>query len=162
MIKEIKWDSLTQTETQTLQDLKMSNTEIYTAPIELNHKNCQIPVRNKSLIMCLECKHCSEYLYSKYWNNHKVTIISFDNLIESGYDVELNRRATNQHQTMLEYEEMHNLMNVKNSLIIQVFETKEESGYSMFNLEILMSLIIAVIANVISHLICKWLDKNKK
>lgn len=162
MIKEIKWDSLTQTETQTLQDLKMSNTEIYAAPIEVKHKNCQTPVRNKSLIMCSECKYCSEYLYSNYWNNHKANIISLDNLIESGYDGELNRRITNQHQTMLEYEEMHSLINAENSLIIQVFEIKEESGYSMFNLEILISLIIAVIANVISHLICKWLDKNKK
>ncbi len=162
MIKEIKWDSLTQAETQTLQDLKINNTEIYTTPIELKHKNCWIPVRNKSLIMCSECKHCSEYLYSKYWDNHKANIISLDNLIESGYDGELNRRMTNQHQAMFEYEEMRSLMNVENSLIIQVFEMKEDSGYSMFNLEILISLIIAVIANVISHLICKWLDKNKK
>ena len=111
--------------------------------------------------MCSKCKYCSEYLYSNYWNNHKANIISLDNLIESGYDGELNRRIANQHQTMLEYEEMHSSINAENSLIIQVFEIKKESRYSMFNLEILISLIIAVIANVISHLICKWQKKKK-
>ena len=30
------------------------------------------------------------------------------------------------------------------------------------NMEFLISLIIAVMAGVISHLICKWLDSDKK
>ena len=30
------------------------------------------------------------------------------------------------------------------------------------NVEFLISLIIAVMAGVISHLICKWLDNDKK
>ncbi len=29
-------------------------------------------------------------------------------------------------------------------------------------MESIMSLIVAVMASVISHLICKWLDNNKK
>ena len=32
----------------------------------------------------------------------------------------------------------------------------------VFNVEFLISLIVAVMAGVISHLICKWLDSDKK
>ena len=38
MAKEIVWDSLTQEEAQTLENLRKNGIEIYAAPIEIEHK----------------------------------------------------------------------------------------------------------------------------
>lgn len=160
MTKEIIWDSLTPIETQILKTLKMSGSEIYAAPIKIEHKE-QLELIGITWEECdtwyIETEENPEYLAA-----HKTNIISLDSLIESRYDGESDSHMTGQLQTMLEYEKIHSLINVENSLIIQVFEMKEQDRYSMFNLEILISLIIAVMAGVISHLICKWLDNNKK
>ncbi len=215
MTKEIKWDSLTPTEAQTLKELKMNGTEIYAIPIKNKYKEqqetlgttwdeyhtsyietekiivhfapadkdayqflldklhtrhckdyrckkCQIPEWNKPLIMCSKCDRCSEYLYPKCCSKHNANIIHLDGLIEAGYNGESDIRMTEQFQARLEYEEIHSSINIESPIITQVFEMKEQDGYSIFNFEILISLIIAVMASVISHLICKWLDNNKK
>ena len=215
MTKEIKWDSLTPTEAQTLKELNMSGTEIYAIPIEnkykeqleilgttwdeyhtsyigtekiivhfapadkdayhflldkLHARHCkdyrckkyQISGWNKPLIMCSECDRCSEFLYPKCCDKHNANIIHLDGLIESGYNGESDSHMTEQFQARLEYKEIHSLINIESPFITQVFEMKEQDEYSIFNFEILISLIIAVMSSVISHLICKWLDNNKK
>ena len=184
MAKEIVWDSLTQEETQTLENLRKNGIEIYAAPIEIEHKEqletlsitqqecrtwyignekvivhltpadkgtyhflldelrtrhrkeyrsrrCQIPGKNKPLIMCPECNRCSECPYPEYRDKHKANSISWDGLIESGYEGEADNCMVEQLQAKLEYDEIHTLMDSENPIIAQVFEMKERDGFSV-------------------------------
>lgn len=184
MAKEIVWDSLTQEEARTLENLRKNGIEIYAAPIEIEHKEqletlgitqqecrtwyigsekvivhltpadkgtyhflldelrtrhrkeyrsrrCQIPGKNKPLIMCPECNRCSECPYPEYRDKHKANSISWDGLIESGYEGEADNRMVEQLQAKLEYEEIRSLMDSENPIIAQVFEMKERDGYSV-------------------------------
>ena len=184
MAKEIVWDSLTQEEAQTLENLRKNGIEIYAAPIEIEHKEqletlsitqqecrtwyigsekvivhltpadkgtyhflldelrtrhrkeyrsrrCQIPGKNKPLIMCPECNRCSECPYPEYRDKHKVNSISWDGLIESGYEGEADNCMVEQLQAKLEYDEIHTLMDSENPIIAQVFEMKERDGFSV-------------------------------
>ena len=184
MAKEIVWDSLTQEEAQTLENLRKNGIEIYAAPIEIEHKEqletlsitqqecrtwyignekvivhltpadkgtyhflldelrtrhrkeyrsrrCQIPGKNKPLIMCPECNRCSECPYPEYRDKHKANSISWDGLIESGYEGEADNCMVEQLQAKLEYDEIPTLMDSKNPIIAQVFEMKERDGFSV-------------------------------
>ena len=184
MAKEIVWDSLTQEEAQTLENLRKNGIEIYAAPIEIEHKEqletlsitqqecrtwyignekvivhltpadkgtyhflldelrtrhrkehrsrrCQIPGKNKPLIMCPECNRCSECPYPEYRDKHKANSISWDGLIESGYEGEADNCMVEQLQAKLEYDEIHTLMDSENPIIAQVFEMKERDGFSV-------------------------------
>ena len=184
MAKEIVWDSLTQEEAQTLENLRKNGIEIYAAPIEIEHKEqletlgitqqecrtwyigsekvivhltpadkgtyhflldelrtrhrkeyrsrrCQIPGKNKPLIMCPECNRCSECPYPEYRDKHKANSISWDGLIESGYEGEADNCMVEQLQAKLEYEEIRTLMDSENPIIAQVFEMKERDGFSV-------------------------------
>ena len=184
MAKEIVWDSLTQEEAQTLENLRKNGIEIYAAPIEIGHKEqletlsitqqecrtwyignekvivhltpadkgtyhflldelrtrhrkeyrsrrCQIPGKNKPLIMCPECNRCSECPYPEYRDKHKANSISWDGLIESGYEGEADNCMVEQLQAKLEYDEIHTLMDSENPIIAQVFEMKERDGFSV-------------------------------
>lgn len=183
MAKEIVWDSLTQEETQTLENLRKRGVEIYAAPIEIEHREqlttlgiaweqcrswyigsekvtvhltpadeatyyfllgelrtrhrneyrsrrCQIPGKNKPLIMCPECNRCSECPYPEIRDKHDANIISWDSIIESGSEGETDNRMAEQLQAKLEYEEIRRLMDAENPIITQVFEMKERDGYS--------------------------------
>ena len=184
MAKEIVWDSLTQEEARTLENLRKNGIEIYAAPIEIEHKEqletlgitqqecrtwyignekvivhltpadkgtyhflldelrtrhrkeyrsrrCQIPGKNKPLIMCPECNRCSECPYPEYRDKHKANSISWDGLIESGYEGEADNCMVEQLQAKLEYDEIHTLMDSENPIIAQVFEMKERDGFSV-------------------------------
>ena len=184
MAKEIVWDSLTQEEAQTLENLRKNGIEIYAAHIEIEHKEqletlsitqqecrtwyigsekvivhltpadkgtyhflldelrtrhrkeyrsrrCQIPGKNKPLIMCPECNRCSECPYPEYRDKHKANSISWDGLIESGYEGEADNCMVEQLQAKLEYDEIHTLMDSENPIIAQVFEMKERDGFSV-------------------------------
>ena len=184
MAKEIVWDSLTQEEAQTLENLRKNGIEIYAAPIEIEHKEqletlsitqlecrtwyignekvivhltpadkgtyhflldelrtrhrkeyrsrrCQIPGKNKPLIMCPECNRCSECPYPEYRDKHNANSISWDGLIESGYEGEADNCMVEQLQAKLEYDEIRTLMDSKNPIIAQVFEMKERDGFSV-------------------------------
>ena len=184
MAKEIVWDSLTQEEARTLENLRKNGIEIYAAPIEIEHKEqletlsitqqecrtwyignekvivhltpadkgtyhflldelrtrhrkeyrsrrCQIPGKNKPLIMCPEYNRCSECPYPEYRDKHKANSISWDGLIESGYEGEADNCMVEQLQAKLEYDEIHTLMDSENPIIAQVFEMKERDVFSV-------------------------------
>ena len=175
MAKEIEWDSLTQEEAQTLENLRKNGIEIYAAPIEIEHKEqletlsitqqecrtwyignekvivhltpadkgtyhflldelrtrhrkeyrsrrCQIPGKNKPLIMCPECNRCSECPYPEYRDKHKANSISWDGLIESGYEGEADNCMVEQLQAKLEYDEIHTLMDSENPSLPDIFQ----------------------------------------
>lgn len=177
MAKEIVWDSLTQEEAQTLENLRKNGIEIehkeqletlsitqqecrtwyigsekvivHLTPAdkgtyhflldelrtrhrkEYRSRRCQIPGKNKPLIMCPECNRCSECPYPEYRDKHKANSISWDGLIESGYEGEADNCMVEQLQAKLEYDEIHTLMDSENPIIAQVFEMKERDGFSV-------------------------------
>ena len=94
-------------------------------------RRCQIPGKRKSLIMCPECNRCAECPYPEYRDQHKASDISWDTLVESGYEGEANDRMLEQLQAKLAYEELRDLMNAENPIITQIFEMKECDNYSV-------------------------------
>ena len=81
--------------------------------------------------MCPECNRCSECPYPEYRDKHKANSISWDGLIESGYEGEADNCMVEQLQAKLEYDEIHTLMDSENPIIAQVFEMKERDGFSV-------------------------------
>lgn len=47
-----------------------------------------------------------------------------------------------------------------NYAILMLLPPLDWYGKGVFDMEFLLSLLIAVVASVISHLICKWLDSD--
>lgn len=50
---------------------------------------------------------------------------------------------------------------LSNHVILRLLPPLDWYGKGVFDMELLLSLIIAVVASVISHLICKWLDSDE-
>ncbi len=53
---------------------------------EYRSSRCRIPGKQKELIMCPECNECSNCPYPQYRDNQRVTELSWDELIDSGYE----------------------------------------------------------------------------
>ena len=81
--------------------------------------------------MCPECNRCAECPYPEYRDQHKASNISWDTLVESGYEGEANDRMLEQLQAKLAYEELRDLMNAENPIITRIFEMNECDNYSV-------------------------------
>lgn len=98
---------------------------------EYRNRRCQIPGKYKgTLIMCPECNRCAACPFPEYRDQHKARIVSRDEMIESGYEGEVDTRMVRQLDAKLQYEEIRDLMDKENPLITQVFEKKERDGLS--------------------------------
>ena len=94
-------------------------------------RRCQIPGKRKgTLIMCPEYNRCAECPFPEYRDQHKARIVSRDEMLESGYEGEVDTRMVRQLDAKLQYDEIRELMNRENPLITQVFEMKERDGLS--------------------------------
>lgn len=92
---------------------------------------CQIPGKRKgTLIMCPEYNRCAECPFPEYRDQHKARIVSRDEMLESGYEGEVDTRMVRQLDAKLQYDEIRELMDKENPLIAQVFEMKERDGLS--------------------------------
>ena len=92
---------------------------------------CMVEGKLKPLIRCPESNKCSACPYGRKPEDREANIISWDGLIESGYEGEADNRMVEQLQAKLEYDEIRTLMDSKNPIIAQVFEMKERDGCSV-------------------------------
>ena len=92
---------------------------------------CMVEGKLKPLIRCPESNKCSACPYGRKPEDREANIISWDGLIESGYEGEADNRMAEQLQAKLEYEEIRSLMDSENPIIAQVFEMKERDGFSV-------------------------------
>ena len=92
---------------------------------------CMVEGKLKPLIRCPESNKCSACPYGRKPEDREANIISWDGLIESGYEGEADNRMVEQLQAKLEYDEIHTLMDSENPIIAQVFEMKERDGFSV-------------------------------
>ena len=92
---------------------------------------CMVEGKLKPLIRCPESNKCSACPYGRKPEDREANIISWDGLIESGYEGEADNRMAEQLQAKLEYEEIRSLMDSENPIIAQVFEMKERDRYSV-------------------------------
>lgn len=92
---------------------------------------CMVEGKLKPLIRCPESNKCSACPYGRKPEDREANIISWDGLIESGYEGEADNRMVEQLQAKLEYDEIRTLMDSKNPIIAQVFEMKERDGFSV-------------------------------
>lgn len=92
---------------------------------------CMVEGKLKPLIRCPESNKCSACPYGRKPEDREANIISWDGLIESGYEGEADNRMVEQLQAKLEYDEIRTLMDSENPIIAQVFEMKERDGFSV-------------------------------
>ena len=92
---------------------------------------CMVEGKLKPLIRCPESNKCSACPYGRKPEDREANIISWDGLIESGYEGEADNRMVEQLQAKLEYDEIRTLMDSKNPIIAQAFEMKERDGFSV-------------------------------
>lgn len=92
---------------------------------------CMVEGKLKPLIRCPESNKCSACPYGRKPEDREANIISWDGLIESGYEGEADNRMVEQLQAKLEYDEIRTLMDSENPIIAQVFEMKERDVFSV-------------------------------
>ncbi len=105
--------------------------------LRANHRNayrdrrCKIPgKRPGTLIRCPECNRCAACPFPECRDKHEPDIISWDAMLESGYEGEGDTRLMAQLQAKLEYADIKKLMDKENPIIAQVFEMKVVDGLS--------------------------------
>ena len=184
MAKEVKWDSLTPTEAETLAALVNSGKEVFAAPIEIEHseqleslgitwaecrtwhigssqvavhltpadeatykillndlrakhreeyrrKRCQIPGKLKPLITCPECNRCAECPYPDYRDQHKANNLSWEGMIESGYEAAHSIDDIRQAEVRMELDAVCRELDKKNPKISRAIILKEYYGFSV-------------------------------
>lgn len=185
MAKNIVWDSLTQTEAQTLADLKAKGAEIFAAPIEIEHpgqletlgiswdqcrtwhigpekvtvrltpadeetykfllgelrakhrdayreNRCKVPgKRPKTLIRCPENYRCADCPYPEYRDRCKPNTLSWDAMVDSGYEGEDGTHMEEKVQAKMEYEDIEKEMDKKNPCFSKALKLKVLGGYTV-------------------------------
>ena len=184
MAIEVKWDSLTLTEAETLAALVKSGKKVFAAPIEIEHsdqleslgitwaecrtwhigssqvtvhltpadeatykmllndlrakhreeyrrRRCQIPGKLKPLITCPECNRCAECPYPDYRDQHKANNLSWEGLIESGYEASHSIDDIRQAEIRMELDAVCRELDKKNPKISRAIILKEYYDFSV-------------------------------
>jgi DNA-directed RNA polymerase specialized sigma24 family protein len=98
---------------------------------EYRQKRCPIPGKLKPVILCPESNKCSECPYGRTPETKQAPVISWDELVDSGW--EPTPEASVEHQVMarLEYETIRALMDAEDPRIAMAFEAKTLYGDSV-------------------------------
>lgn len=92
---------------------------------------CMVPGKRKAFIRCRDTNKCSECPYGKTPETKQAPVISWDELVDSGW--EPTSEASVEHQVMarLEYETIRALMDAEDPRIAIAFESKTLYGDSV-------------------------------
>lgn len=102
-----------------LNDLRTKHREEY------RKRRCQIPGKLKPVITCPECNKCSECPYPEYRDRHKATNLSWEVLIESGYEEVSQDSDFHQLEVMSELESVCKVIKAKNPKYLAAIVLKE-------------------------------------
>ena len=89
---------------------------------------CMIPGKRKAFIKCPDTVSCATCPYK---GKKQAPIISWDGLVETGYEPVGSAPVDEQVGAKMEYEVINAMMDAKNIRIARAFEMKELHGYSV-------------------------------
>ena len=92
---------------------------------------CMVPGKQKAFIKCPDTNSCARCPYGRKPEDKQAPVISWDGLIESGYDP-ASEYTTEEHiHAKLEYAAIRALMDKEDIRIAEAFEMKELYGYKV-------------------------------
>lgn len=92
---------------------------------------CMVPGKQKAFIKCPDTNSCARCPYGRKPEDKQTPVISWDGLIESGYDPATGCTTENQVHAKLEYAAIRALMDREDIRIAEAFEMKELYGYKV-------------------------------
>ena len=92
---------------------------------------CLVPGKKKPLVVCPDKNLCSVCPYYREMEDRQARIISWDGLIETGYEPESENKAQAALEAWMEFEEVKRLMDEKNPAIAGAVVMKEMYGFTV-------------------------------
>ncbi len=92
---------------------------------------CLVPGKLKPLIVCPDSNKCSACPFGRKPEDREPTIISWDGLIETGYEPESEDREMARAEARREFEDVRKVMDKKDPNIARAIVLKEMYGYSV-------------------------------
>lgn len=95
-------------------------------------RRCMVPGKLKALIQCPEYNKCTECPFPEYRNQHQAREISWDELIESGYETASHEDADmSRIETRMTLDDVCEVIDAQNPLFTQAIILKEYYGLSV-------------------------------
>ena len=92
---------------------------------------CMVPGKKKAFIKCPDTNSCTRCPYGRKPEDKEAPVISWDGLIETGYDPGAYNSTEEQVQAKMEYAYIRSLWDKEDPRIAQAFEAKELYGYKV-------------------------------
>ena len=92
---------------------------------------CMVPGKRKPFIKCPDTNSCARCPYGRKPEDKEPPVISWDGLVESGYDPGACSTTEEQVHAKIAYTAIRALMNEEDPRITQAFEMKELYGYKV-------------------------------
>ena len=92
---------------------------------------CMVPGRHKAYVKCRDTNKCSACPYGRTPETKEPAVVSWDGLIDAGYDTESTDSVENAVIAKATYEELRARMDKEDPRIAKAFEAKELFGVSV-------------------------------
>ncbi len=102
-------------------------------------KRCLIPGKKKPLIVCPEHNRCAECPYPEYHERHKAQELSWDTLIESGYEEGRQEGEVAALETRMELDAVLKVIDAKNPKYTKAIVLKEYYGLTVSEIAKMMN-----------------------
>ena len=89
---------------------------------------CMVPGQRKAFVRCKDTNRCSECPYGRTPETRQASLVSWDGLVESGYEPESFDSAEQQGMAKMEYAEIRARMDAEDPRIARAFEARELLG----------------------------------
>ena len=93
-----------------------------------NSTRCMVPGRRKAFVRCKDTNKCSECPYGRTPETRQASLVSWNGLVESGYEPETFDSAEQQVMAKMEYAEIRARMDAEDPRIARAFEARELLG----------------------------------
>ena len=90
---------------------------------------CKVPGKRKNLITCPDTNKCSDCPYGRSPEDRKANVISWDEMIDAGYEEQTEDRELAARLAWMEFEKVKAWMDAKDPNIARVIVLKEMQGY---------------------------------
>ena len=92
---------------------------------------CMVPGKRKAFVKCRDTNKCSECPYGRTPETKEAAVISWDGLLDTGWEPGPAESVERQVMAKTEYEQIRTLMDAEDPRIAQAFEAKELFGDSV-------------------------------
>ena len=89
---------------------------------------CMVPGQRKAFVRCRDTNRCSECPYGRTPETRQASLVSWDGLVESGYEPGSFDSAEQQGMAKMEYAEIRARMDAEDPRIARAFEARELLG----------------------------------